>query len=140
MSPPRDGEGVLLYYKYIPIGEEWRSSIQAWYELVCRQGRLRGRVRVALDGVNCTLGGKQEALQQHIVDVCAHPVIQGSDIDFKLSDSPGARNKKASVESGFTGLSVKAVKEVVSLGEQGKGLSPRHGAPHVSPLEFHRLL
>lgn len=50
------------------------------------------RVRVALDGVNCTLGGSLAALRRHIASVTAHTILQGGDIDFKLSASRGARN------------------------------------------------
>ncbi|CAB1109228.1 unnamed protein product [Ectocarpus sp. CCAP 1310/34] len=111
-----DTGGVLLYYKYIPLGEEGRTAVKDWYVEHCGVERLRGRVRVALDGVNCTLGGSLAALRRHIGSVEAHAALQGHDIDFKLASSRGARNSQAAQESGFTTLSVKEVKEVVTLG------------------------
>eukprot|EP00752_Nemacystus_decipiens_P009767 g8723.t1 len=134
------GAGVLLYYKYVDLGEERRSAVKDWYLQHCGAEGLRGRVRVALDGVNCTLGGSLAALRRHIVSVEADTILQGRDIDFKLSASRGARNSQAALESGFTTLSVKAVKEVVSLGVRGAGLSHLQGGRHVSPQEFHRFL
>ncbi|CBN74575.1 conserved unknown protein [Ectocarpus siliculosus] len=132
--------GILLYYKYIPLGEEGRAVVKDWYVEHCGVERLRGRVRVALDGVNCTLGGSLAALRRHIGSVEAHVALRGHDIDFKLASSRGARNSQAAQESGFTTLSVKAVKEVVTLGTRGAGLSHLEGGRHVSPQEFHRLL
>ncbi|CAM9336948.1 unnamed protein product, partial [Ectocarpus fasciculatus] len=132
--------GVLLYYKYIPLGEEGRVVVKDWYVEHCRAEGLRGRVRVALDGVNCTLGGSLAALRRHIGSVEAHAILRGQGIDFKLASSRGARNSQAAQESGFTTLSVKAVKEVVTLGARGAGLSHLEGGRHVSPQEFHRLL
>ncbi|CAM9760371.1 unnamed protein product, partial [Ectocarpus sp. 13 AM-2016] len=132
--------GVLLYYKYIPLGEEGRAVVKDWYVEHCGVERLRGRVRVALDGVNCTLGGSLAALRRHIGSVKAHAALRGHDIDFKLASSRGARNSQAAEESGFTTLSVKAVKEVVTLGTRGAGLSHLEGGRHVSAQEFHRLL
>eukprot|EP00903_Cladosiphon_okamuranus_P013386 g12474.t1 len=132
--------GVLLYYKYVHLGEERRSTVKDWYLQRCGVEGLRGRVRVALDGVNCTLGGSLAALRRHIDGVKADTILRGEDIDFKLSASRGARNSQAALESGFTTLSVKAVKEVVSLGVRGAGLSHLQGGRHVSPREFHRLL
>ncbi|CAN0444756.1 unnamed protein product, partial [Ectocarpus sp. 12 AP-2014] len=132
--------GVLLYYKYIPLGEEGRSVVKDWYVEHCGVDQLRGRVRVALDGVNCTLGGSLAALRRHIGSVEAYAALRGHDIDFKLAPSRGARNSQAAQESGFTTLSVKAVKEVVTLGIRGAGLSHLEGGRHVSPQEFHRLL
>ncbi|KAG5177691.1 hypothetical protein JKP88DRAFT_350674 [Tribonema minus] len=152
---------VLLYYKYVDLGEKSREECRAWYQEVCSKANLCGRVRVALDGVNCTLGGCEAALQHHITQVKAHPVLRGADIDFKLSPSPGALNAAARRESGFDQLSVKAVKEVrtrahfnsvnvllydpahtlalcvVSLGAQ---VPAELSARHVSPQEFHAML
>ncbi|CAM9976845.1 unnamed protein product [Ectocarpus sp. 4 AP-2014] len=143
-ATPREASGetggVLLYYKYIPLGEDGRAAVKDWYVEHCGVERLRGRVRVALDGVNCTLGGSLAALRRHISSVEAHAALRGHDIDFKLASSRGARNSQAAQESGFTTLSVKAVKEVVTLGTRGAGLSHLEGGRHVSPQEFHRLL
>jgi predicted sulfurtransferase len=105
---------VLLYYKYLDLGESGREVCTAWYEASCRAAGLRGRVRVALDGVNATLGGNIDTLQEHIDAVKAHSVLQGADIDFKLSVSQGALNKEAAEESGFGTLAVNAVKEVMT--------------------------
>ncbi|CAM9357250.1 unnamed protein product [Scytosiphon promiscuus] len=135
-----EGDGVLLYYKYVDLGSDRRAVVKDWYRHQCGVEGLRGRVRVALNGVNCTLGASLAALRRHIGSVKAHSVLRGEDIDFKLSASRGARNSQAAQESGFTALSVKAVKEVVSLGDRGAGLSHRQGGRHVSPQEFHRLL
>ncbi|CAM9538907.1 unnamed protein product [Chrysoparadoxa australica] len=96
-----------------------------------------GRVRVALDGVNCTIGGTMEQLLEHIEQVKTHPVIQGHDIDFKLSKSNGALSHKAKIESGFEHLSVRCVPEVVTLGAQ---VEVKDVAPHVTPQEFHQIL
>lgn len=52
------------------------------------------RVRVALDGVNCTLGGSLVALRKHMSSVKEHAILRGGDIDFKLSASRGARNSQ----------------------------------------------
>jgi predicted sulfurtransferase len=106
---------VLLYYKYLDLGESGREVCTAWFEASCRAAGLRGRVRVALDGVNATLGGNVGTLQEHIAAVKAHPILQGDDIDFKLSVSQGALNQEASAESGFRTLAVNAVKEVYDL-------------------------
>ncbi|CAM9225888.1 unnamed protein product [Laminaria digitata] len=133
-------EAVLLYYKYVNLGEERRAAVQDWYLHSCSAEGLRGRVRVALDGVNCTLGGSHAALRRHIDGVMAHADIEGENIDFKLSASQGPRSTQAAEESGFTTLSVKAVKEVVSMGPRGAGLSHQQGGRHVTPQEFHVLL
>lgn len=61
------------------------------------------RVRVALDGVNCTLGGSLAALRRHIDGVKANAILQGGGIDFKLSASRGARNSQVFMWVGMGG-------------------------------------
>lgn len=54
---PAGGEAVLLYYKYVPLaGRE--PEVAAWYEALCGRLGQVGRVRVAADGVNATVGGR----------------------------------------------------------------------------------
>ena len=45
---------VLLYYKYVDIGDQ-RRQIADWFREACNRLHLKGRVRVALDGVNVTV-------------------------------------------------------------------------------------
>lgn len=37
------GAGVLLYYKYVDLGEAWRSAVKDWYLHHCGVEGLRGR-------------------------------------------------------------------------------------------------
>lgn len=37
------GAGVLLYYKYVDLGEERRSAVKNWYLQRCGAENLRGR-------------------------------------------------------------------------------------------------
>lgn len=48
-------KGVLLYYKYIGVDGAEREHLRSWYEDGCTRLALRGRIRVALDGVNVTV-------------------------------------------------------------------------------------
>jgi hypothetical protein len=61
--------GVLLYYKYLPLGQQELENVVKWMQERCGALGLVGRVRVALDGINATLGGPLSALEEHIDDV-----------------------------------------------------------------------
>lgn len=52
-STEPESEGVLLYYKYVKISDV--SLIVNWYEDICLQLRLIGRIRVSPEGVNVTV-------------------------------------------------------------------------------------
>jgi predicted sulfurtransferase len=125
--------GVLLYYKFLDLGSR-REEIQSWFTAACEGENFVGRVRVAKDGINATLGGSMGALRRHILALIAHPILQGADIDFKLSESMGPRNEACKLESHFHCLRVALCDEVVTL---GKGVPLTLGAPHITAQEFH---
>lgn len=108
MEAPPDGEGVLLYYKYVDIHQQQRE-IHAWLQRLCEELQLRGRVRVARDGINVTVGGSMPALRSHIAAIEAHPALGGG-IDFKLAPLPGDCSEAAVLESGFDQLTVSLCK------------------------------
>lgn len=43
--------GVLLYYKYVKLGNQKRGTVKDWYERACRQEGLRGRCSCLLCGL-----------------------------------------------------------------------------------------
>lgn len=59
---------------------------------------LVGRVRVALDGLNATLGGSMAALRLHIDAVEARFGKGGAPIDFKLAPSDGGIQNAAATQ------------------------------------------
>jgi len=132
-------EGVLLYYKYTDVTSlaGGREGLRIWYEMSCLELGLVGRVRVAKDGVNATLGGSLQSLRRH----CDQMEAKGFEgIDFKLDRSHGALNERTRDESGFDRLRVQETDEVVSLGPRAAGILAKEGAPHLSPEDFHREL
>lgn len=136
-------DAILLYYHFVDL-RNIRTEVSTWYRESC-QG-LVGRVRVAFDGVNATLGGAMDDLRAHIHLVREHFPDRCHEIDFKLAsyNSDGC-DAKARLQSGFSNLSVHLCKEVVSMGVGSKLLSGElpivpSGARHVSPEEFNGLL
>eukprot|EP00887_Chlorella_sp_A99_P007560 scaffold28.g7560.t1 len=161
-------EGVLLYYWYCDLRGARQREAAAWLEALCARLGLVGRVRVAADGINVTVGGRLAALREHAAAVAARfsPAI-----DFKLSASlRGRRSAAAAAQSHFTRLRVQLCREVVTLGVdwgppagdrgggggggrggwgcEGRDAAPRGitgtldlaGAAHVEPRAFHELL
>lgn len=78
--------------------------IQCLYAIVPLRQGLVGRVRVALDGLNATLGGSMAALRAHIASVEARFGEGGPPIDFKLAESEGRRNTAVMQQSVSPGV------------------------------------
>ena len=52
---------TILYYKFTPI--ENPDETRKWQTLLAAERGLRGRILVSEHGINGTLGGDQEALE-----------------------------------------------------------------------------
>lgn len=97
---------IILYYKFVPLKSP--EVVRAWQVDLCRNLKLKGRVLISKDGINGTLGGEQEDLQEYIRQTSDHHALH--DIGFKWSD--GSRDD-------FPRLSIKVRDETVTLGIQG---------------------
>jgi predicted sulfurtransferase len=94
-----EAEGVLLYYAYRDL-RQCQAEVRDWYETLCQRQGLVGRVRVALDGLNVTVGGSLASLRQHIDAVEERFGRKGgAPIDFKLAESHGRKNTSAALQS-----------------------------------------
>lgn len=133
-----EDHGVLLYYKYVNIPDT--DALVDWFQDNCTFLGLLGRVRVAPEGINVTVGGKMSSLEKHITAVESIPLFKGC--DFKLASCHRPLDQRIAKECGFTSLSVRAVKEVVTLHSHPSVTSPSisNAGKHLSATEFHSVL
>nr|XP_011466188.1 PREDICTED: rhodanese-like domain-containing protein 6 isoform X2 [Fragaria vesca subsp. vesca] len=133
-----DQYGVLLYYKYTQIPD--LDDLYNFYNSNCNSLSLLGRVRLSTLGVNVTVGGKLSALKKHIGEVESYSLFEGT--DFKLAACGRPSNDKVAEECGFTSLSIRIVKELVTLSCNPLIKSPEisHAGKHLSAAEFHFVL
>ncbi|KAG9457766.1 hypothetical protein H6P81_002274 [Aristolochia fimbriata] len=130
--------GILLYYKYTYVTDV--ADLVNFYESNCQALDLLGRVRVAPDGVNATLGGSMSSLESHISAVKSKSIFEGT--DFKLASCDCPSNIKVAEECGFTSLSVRVVKELVTFSPNPLLQSPAvsNAGKHLSATQFHSVL
>ncbi|PON69636.1 Serine hydrolase FSH [Parasponia andersonii] len=131
-------DGILLYYKYTQIPDV--EELLAFYSSNCNSLHLLGRVRLSPLGVNVTVGGKLCSLKKHIAAVESNPLFHGT--DFKLATCPPPSNNRVAQECGFTSLSIRIVKDLVTLHSNPMLKPPEisDAGKHLSALEFHSLL
>jgi predicted sulfurtransferase len=82
-APAPEQQGVLIFFKYAPLAGAAGDEVEATLRSLCEALALRGRVRVADDGVNAALGGALPALRQLCEAVAALPAL--------AAEAPGAR-------------------------------------------------
>lgn len=118
---------VLLFYKYIFI--EYPKQIVKWQKKLCQELGLTGRIFIGHEGINGTVGGTIEAIEQYKTKVLEHPLF--SDIDFKESEG-GAHC--------FSKLYIVVRKEIVHLGLDPAQISSANGGQHLTPEQVHTLM
>ena len=55
---------IILYYKFTPVKDA--EAVRRWQTALCAQLGLHGRIIVSPHGINGTLGGDVEALENYI--------------------------------------------------------------------------
>ncbi|XP_033624156.1 thiosulfate sulfurtransferase/rhodanese-like domain-containing protein 2 [Asterias rubens] len=128
----KNGEGqILLYYRYVDI--EKPEEIAEWQRVLCQRLHLAGKIRLATEGLNGTVGGSVEATNLYIKAVRNHPLfIEMTALDFKKSRGDSSHFPK--------GLKVGVHQEIVPMGVDPNTLSYRQAGEHLTPEEFHREL
>eukprot|EP00744_Colponema_vietnamica_P001152 GILI01001939.1.p1 GENE.GILI01001939.1~~GILI01001939.1.p1 ORF type:complete len:346 (+),score=66.49 GILI01001939.1:52-1038(+) len=120
---------VLLYYKYVDIPDP--TAVCSWQKELCERLNLKGRIRVAREGINGTVSGSVENIQEYAVLTLQNPLF--ADMELKTSPSGYAGED-------FSSLSVRECDEIVTIGISPDQLTAYTGAQHLSPEDFHKEL
>jgi len=117
-------ETVLLYYKYTEV-ENPEDLRESQFELCSKLG-LKGRILIAKEGMNGTIGGSEESCMEYI-RVTSN--IKGFDgIDWKISHN---------TDDSFPKLKVVVRDEIVSFKAP---VNLKNKAPYILPEEMKELL
>lgn len=111
---------VLLYYKFVPVTDP--TSVMFWQRNLCERLGLKGRIIVAEQGINGTVGGPIKSVKAYVKEMKQHPLFKGT--EFKWSEGSA---------DDFPKLSVKVRPELVTLApderfdvfNSTKGLRPK---------------
>jgi UPF0176 protein len=116
---------IILFYKYIQIANppEFVES----QKRLCTFLGLKGRLLVAEEGINGTLGGSQGAIESYVAELREDPRF--SDLEIKVS---------AGDEASFPKLSIKVRPEIVTL-KSPVPLSPDQDN-HLSPRAWKKAI
>ncbi|XP_056625520.1 thiosulfate sulfurtransferase/rhodanese-like domain-containing protein 2 [Triplophysa dalaica] len=118
---------VLLYYCYCEVKDP--KLICQWQKELCSKLHLTGKIRVATEGINGTIGGTKTATDLYAKAMLSHPtftIMQAQ--DFKKSEG-GAEC--------FSDLRVGVYKEIVPMGVNPDIISYRLAGTHLEPEQFH---
>ncbi len=118
---------IILFYKYIDI--QYPKQIQKWQQKICQELNLKGRIILATEGINGTLGGRVEDIENYINQLNNHELFK--DIDFKESIG----NSDC-----FPKLKILIKDEIVKLKVDTNLINAKNAGKHLSAQETHDLL
>jgi UPF0176 protein len=132
MSEQMNTHEIILYYNYAKIADP--IGFMNWHKAVCQNLGLTGRVLIATEGINGTLEGTKE----HIEEYCRLFLLQdGSEGTFgNLSTTKFKRSRGTG--HAFPRLSIKVRDEVVSLSlDKNDDIDPNQiTGKHLKPEEL----
>ncbi len=119
---------IILYYKYVTITNA-QSFADAQKEL-CKKLELKGRIIIANEGINGTLEGTPENIDQYVSELLKDTHFNNTHI--KTSEGTG---------NAFPKLSVKVRNEIVSLKLGENDINPNESTgKYIQAEELHNLL
>lgn len=117
---------IILYYKFVPVADP--VTVMHWQRELCTRLNLKGRVIVAEQGINGTLGGEFKKVKEYVKTMNAHPLFKG--IQYKWSDGAG---------DDFPRLSVKVRSELVTLAPDEK-FDVFNSTRGLKPKQWHEYI
>ena len=143
--PETETCSLLLFYHYIdvPLTEKGRDSLKAFLESMSASAGVGGRLRVAQEGLNCTVSGSRDGVRDFSRRLSSWRCDDydgnngdcpfGSGVDFKyVDDLPPDR--------AFKDLKVLPVKELVFYGVGEKEAPLANGGVHLDPVNYNAKL
>ena len=128
---------LLLFYQYVePVWDE--STYEHMLRTLQRVGndlQLTGRMRVAREGLNCTLTASHSAILEYCATLKRLRPQEFEHTEFKLTrDLPLAQK--------FPNLKVFKVVELVHYGLEGQKAPPisKYHGTHLEPKDYHKKL
>ncbi len=73
---------VLLYYHFTSIEDPKALASEQRY--LCQKLALKGRILIATEGINGTLGGSAASVRAYQETMSEHPLFKG--MEFKISE------------------------------------------------------
>jgi predicted sulfurtransferase len=118
---------IIIFYKYITI--EYPKQVLKWQTKIATDLNLKGRVILAHEGINATLGGSIQNIDHYKSLMEKHPLFEG--IDFKECEGEADY---------FPRLRIVIKDEIVRLGVDTKKINAQNGGKHLTPSQVHELL
>jgi len=118
---------IILFYKYVNL--EAPQRVLKWQKKICQDLGLKGRVILAHEGINATLGGSITNLERYKEIMNTVPEFEG--IDYK--ESAGGADS-------FPRMRIIVKDEIVNLQADPVAADLKNTGIHLTPAQAHELI
>jgi predicted sulfurtransferase len=142
------GGSVLLFYRYWSNKPELApeyianacdvQAIADWQRVLTEKFRLGGKIRLAKEGYNVTVGGTKEDIEEYIDECCNHWAFSGLELD---TNEAKRRFFKPSEGCACVFRNVAAIRiaaEITPMGIEGYIPQDWSSVQSLTPEEFHQ--
>lgn len=117
---------ILLYYKYVSIPEPEKFAYE--HLKFCKSIGIKGRILIANNGINGTVGGPKEITDQYVEHMKNNELF--ADMEIKQSEGPNSSFKK---------IFVRYRSELVTM-KYEKTLDPnKEAGTYIEPADLNKL-
>lgn len=128
---------ILLFYQYVepPWSNEVYKHVLHHVEGLGKQAKVTGRMRIAKEGLNCTLTGSRESILKFCQSLRQWKPELFGQTEFKLTHELPERDR-------FPDLKIIPVAELVNYGLDGAKAPPiqQYHGTHLEPSDYHKKL
>ncbi len=122
---------ILLFYIFRPLSDP--AAISLWQRELCERLDLRGRIIVAPQGINGTVGGEVESLIEYIKNTKSYPNFKTIDFKWSVGHRDDFPRLKVKVRDEVVAFGIPHEMKITDEGVVGGGI-------HLSPQELHDLV
>jgi predicted sulfurtransferase len=119
---------ILIYYNYVTL--ENPNQTRDWQYNLCQRLGLKGRIILAHEGINGTIGGSQEATETYKQTMLEHPLFKNTDFKETVVNATDY----------FPRLRVVVKKEIVHLGLDPAVITAEQAGNHLNAAQVHELI
>ena len=141
---PEIGGAILLFYRYFAAPPELPDlqdidvqELYAFHSSVCERLSLRGKIRVASEGFNVTVGGTNDELEAYKQECIQHWSFAGLNLDTPAKRDKFFKPSANGCACAFERLNVRITSEITPFGITNYTPKDWGIVQTLTPAEFH---
>jgi predicted sulfurtransferase len=144
LSDPRGGL-VLLFYRYYAASpclpkqppENNPTSLAEFHQNLAKKLGLGGKIRVATEGFNITVGGTRDAIAEYMLECVSHWSFQGLKLSTEEERLAFFKPSEGGCACAFDGANIRVSSEITPMGVTNYTPRSWDEIDILSPEEFH---